>query len=738
MRTPTHPKFVDEWGTHIVHPPRSAWRLSQTVRRCPKAAVSSQHVIPTLFRIEIPFMSMIRFRSVVAASCLCLSVFCIAQDELKNQPTVWAYKPDIAAFEKIENDRLAAAQKSIDQIVAVKGARTIDNTLVPYDEALRQLANAGYFAGLMVDVNPDAAYRDHATTMATKVSAAASALSLNREVYNALSSVDVSKADPATRYYVQRQLLEFRLAGVDKDEATRKKLVQLNEKLTDQQATFNRNIADDQPKVPVENKAELEGLPDDFISKLKPGPDGKLQIPADEPSTFPVLKLAKSDALRRRMWDAYISRAYPKNKQVLLDMMTTRYEIAGLTGYSSWADYFAADKMVEKGSNIAKFIGDLDAAARPIGEREFAIMLAEKRKTDPSAKEIYAYDSRRITELVRRSQYDFDSQSVRPYFPYNQVKVGIMDTAASLFHVTFQQEKNVPAWDPSVETWDMLDNGKVVGRFYLDMFPRPGKFSHAQMSAVYDGIRGKQVPEAVLECNFLPPTDTDPGLMDYSDVVVFFHEFGHLVHHILGGQGQWQGIAGISMEADFGEAPSQMLEEWMRSPQVLATFAKNYKTGEPIPAELVAKMNRASAFGRAGWVMFQNALSAISYDYYKGAPAKVDIDTVTTSNFSHYTLYTPVPQDAHMYASFGHLSGYSSSYYTYMFDKVIAEDFYGQFNAANLLAGEAPMRYRRQVLEPGGSMSANDLVKNFLGRAQNMSALEKWMDEQFEQTAASK
>ena len=194
----------------------------------------------------------------------------------------------------------------------------------------------------------------------------------------------------------------------------------------------------------------------------------------------------------------------------------------------------------------------------------------------------------------------------------------------------------------------------------------------------------------------------------------------------------WAGIAGISMEADFGEAPSQMLEEWMRSPQVLRSFAHNYKTGEPIPAELVARMNRASAFGRAHGVALQTAYSAISYDIYKDEPQKIDLDTICSEDLRHYTLFTTIPADAHMYASFNHLAGYSSAYYTYMWDKVIAEDFFQQFDKGNLLAGDAPMRYRRTVLEPGGSKSANDLVKDFLGRPQNTAAFQRWLGEEFE------
>jgi thimet oligopeptidase len=318
--------------------------------------------------------------------------------------------------------------------------------------------------------------------------------------------------------------------------------------------------------------------------------------------------------------------------------------------------------------------------------------------------------------------------------PFKAVRQGILDTAAKLFQVTFKPEEGVSLWDPSVETWNVVDHGKVVGRFYLDMHPRAGKYSHAAMAPVLDGIRGKQLPEAILLCNFPQPFDTDPGLMEYGDVVTFFHEFGHLMHWILGGQQQWAGISGITMEGDFGEAPSQMLEEWMRSPQVLASFAHHYKTGEPIPADLVARMNRASAFGRASSVATQITYTAISYDIYKTKPQDVDLDQVADADARKYTPYIPSP-GIHMYASFGHLGGYSSAYYTYMWDKVIAEDFFVQFDHNNLLEGPVPMKYRRVVLEPGGSMSANDLVKNFLGRPHNMEAFQKWMGEEF--TAAA-
>jgi thimet oligopeptidase len=650
------------------------------------------------------------------------------------QAPVWAGKPDIAAFEKMENERLAAAQRSIDQILAASGPRTVENTLAPYDDIVRQYNSAGYLSVLLQQVHPDAAFRDAATAMTSKVGAASAALALNQGVYKALAAINLNGADPATRYYLERQLLEFRLAGVDKDEQTRARLKALQDKLVELESAFDRNISDDQRSITVDNANELDGLPKDYLDAHKPGDDGKIKITTNYPDAFPVLTFGKNDALRKRLFLEFDNRAYPQNRAVLMDMVRTRYEIASIVGYRSWADYNAADRMIRSAKNIGDFIDRVDAAARPLAEREHNMLLAEKQKLQPGASYVSDYESFYLRELVRRSHFDFDSSTVRPYLPYQRVKQGVLDTAAKLFALRFEQEPNVPAWHPSVETWDVFDQGRMIGRFYLDMQPRPGKFSHAEMAPVLDGVRGKQLPEAILVCNFAAPKTDDPGLMDYDDVVAFFHEFGHLMHWILGAQ-RWAGTSGISMEADFGEAPSEMLEEWMHSPQVLATFARHYQTNEVIPAALVARMNRADAFGRASWVLGQNAYSAISFDLYNRKPEDVDPDAIALADEKKYRLTVSTP-GIHDYASFGHLGSYSSAYYTYVWDKVIAEDFITQFDRGNLLAPTPAARYRRLVLEPGGSMSANDLVKNFLGRPQSMEALERWMSEQFETAVA--
>ena len=651
------------------------------------------------------------------------------QDAVVSQPQIWATKPEITTFEKLENDRLVRAQLAIDAVITVKGDRTIENTLAPYNEAILQLDNASYFARLIEAAHPDAAFRDRGTAMLRKVEAVHTALSLNRNVYQALAKLDLSRADAATRFYVQRRLLTYRLAGVDKDEATRARLQRLEDELTQAKSEFERNISDDQRSVSAD-PSELEGLPQDFIDAHKPGPDGKVQISTDFAQALPVMTLAKSDSLRRRVWEGIANRAYPKNRDVLLKLLRTRFEIASLLGYSSWADYNAASKMVMNGKRIAEFLNELDLLVLPVADREYSTLLAEKHKTDPSAKELRDYDLFYLVDQVKRSHYFSDAAALRPYLGYAQVKQGMLDTAAKFFHVGFRQELNAPSWDPTVETWDVLDAGKTIGRVYLDMFSRQGKEVGVTLPLL-DGVRGRQLPEVAVLLGYPQPTATDPSPVDLDDVgSVFFHEFGHAMHQILSGQQRWAGT-NANMERDFIEMPSQFVENWPVNFAILASFAHKSDTGDPIPADLVSRWNRADAFGRGIASAAYLAASAVSYDLHKENPQNIDVDALCANDLRRY-LGVEQMGGIHPYATFIHLADSSSGYYTYLWDQIIVEDFHERFDPKDPFAGDAPSRYRRVVLEPGGSVSANDLVKNFLGRPQQMTGFQHWLNQQFQ------
>ncbi len=636
--------------------------------------------------------------------------------------------------------RLAAHEAALAGLLAVEGRRTPENSLRLYDMAIEDLSLAGAQAGVLNSVAADKAVRDQAQNEAQRVAMAASALSLNRGVYDALSAIDLEGASPATRHFVERTLLSYRLAGVDKDQKTREHLQALHEKATMLSLEFSRNIQEGGKTIRA-TPDELAGLPEDYIARQPVNVEGVVIISTDPPDMQPVMTFATSGELRLRMFQAYNTRAYPANQKILLDLLATRQEIATVLGFRSWADLATADQMMGSAANVRTFLARLDGASLEGARREHELILEFARKRQADLKEIDITSRGYWYEQFRRSAFDFDSQSVRPYFPYAQVEAGVLETAARLFKIEFRPS-TAKGWHPSVSVFEVFDGGRHVGRFYLDMHPREGKDKWFSAAPIVTGVRGRTLPEAALICNF-PGGETesnysesgqhaDPGLLQYNDVVTFFHEFGHLMHAILGGHTEWAGLSGFATEGDFIEVPSQMLEEFFRDEKLLQAFAKHYQTGETLPSETIKKMKVAGAFGRADWVRTQLYYTTLSLDLHDQDPAGLDLDVVTEKLYKSLQPWTWVDGNR-MYASFGHLTGYSSNYYTYAFDKVIALDFFGQFDAEDLLGCDAGGRYRKLVLEQGGSKPGRQLVRDFLGRDEEFEAFSKWLNEEFEE-----
>ena len=633
--------------------------------------------------------------------------------------------------------RLSAHQQALARLLAVEGERTPQNSLLLYDTAIQQLNLAGAQAGLLNSVASDKAVRDQAQLEAQRVAVAGAALSLNRDVYDALTAVKLDGASPATRHYLERTLLSYRLAGVDKDKPTRDRLQALHETATKLSLEFSRNIQEGGKTIDA-SLQELEGLPPDYIARHPAQKDEKgserVTLTTDPPDMMPVMTFAASGALRERMFLAYNTRAFPANRQILLDLLATRQEIATLLGFRSWADLATADQMMKSAANVRSFLARLDSASREGALHEHKQILEFARGREPSLKEIDITSRGYWYEQFRRDKFDFDSQSVRPYFPYQRVEAGVLQTAAQLFKIEFRPSR-APAWHPAVSVFDVIEDDRVVGRFYLDMHPREGKDKWFSAAPVVTGVRGRSLPEAALICNFPEGDATDPGLLQYSDVVTFFHEFGHLMHAILGGHTEWAGLSGFATEGDFIEVPSQMLEEFFRDEKLLQSFARHYQTGSVLPSELIQNLKRASSFGRADWVRAQLYYTTLSLDLHDRDPAGIDPDAEIGKLFRQFQPWTWIDGNR-MYASFGHLTGYSSNYYTYMFDKVIALDFFAQFDPKNLLGGNTGERYRKTVLEQGGSKPGREMVRDFLGRDEEFSAITRWLNEEFEEELA--
>ena len=647
----------------------------------------------------------------------------------------WTGSPDPTTFTRTHQGRLEKAKAAVEAVLAVKGARTVENTLAPYDQALTQLDAASSQCGLMEAVHPDSGLRAAAEKMTQEVSAYATELSLNRRVYEALKAIDVKNADAETRFYVQHELRDFRLAGVDKDDATRKRIKELRDELVKIGQEFDRNIREGVRSIEVD-PADLEGLPSDYVEGHKPGANGKVTINTNYPDFFPVMSYAKKDDVRRRLYMEYQNRAFPKNTEVLNRLIARRGELAKILGYPNWADYITANKMSGSRKTVREFIDKVVAASNTRAEREYEQLLQRKKKDDPAATAVNFWEFPYYAEQVQKSDYNFDSQTVRPYFAYPTVKQGVLDLTSRLFGVEFKKVENAPVWHPSVECYEMFEDGKRVARFYLDMHPRANKFNHAAEFDVRTGIAGKQIPEATLVCNLPGEDPNDPGLMEHSDMTTFLHEFGHLLHTLFAGRHAWVGIGGIRTEWDFVEAPSQMLEEWAWDPATLATFARHYQTHEPIPADLVRQMKRAKDYGEGLRTRRQMVYADLSLSCYDRPSKDADPEALMAVMVKKYQPF-PFVEGTHFTCSFGHLDGYSAIYYTYMWSLVIAKDMFSQFDRNDMLASAVAKRYRNTVLAPGGSAPAAKLLENFLGRPFGFESYRRWLNQEDGKTSVN-
>jgi thimet oligopeptidase len=578
------------------------------------------------------------------------------------------------------------------------------------------LGNVFSAASLFANVHPDEEVRTQAETAEQDAHRLLTELSLDRGIYDVLAGVDAEQLDPTARRMLDKSLLDFRRAGVDRDEETRDRLRRLAERQTEVGQTFSKNIRDGVRRLRVAPQ-RLAGLPEDFIAGHEPGEDGLVELTTEYPDYLPVMTFATDRELREEMITAFLNRAWPDNDMVLQELLGIRRETATILGYDGWPSYDAELKMIGSGQAIADFIERINELAADAAKRDFAVLLDRLQQDHPDAKGVSGVDKAFYSEVIRRERFDVDAQEVRRYFDFTKVRRGLLDVTGRLFGLEYVEVADALRWHDDVAVYDVRAEGKRLGRIHLDLHPRPGKYSHAAQFDLVSGVTGRQLPEGVLVCNF--PT----GLMEHDDVVTLFHEFGHLVHHVLGGRQEWARFSGVATEWDFVEAPSQMLEEWAWDHAVLATFATD-ESGEPIPAGLVERMRTADEFGKGFHARTQMFYAAVSYRFHADVPE--DLTTAVRDLQAQYDLFQHLP-GTHFHASFGHLGGYTSAYYTYMWSQVIAKDMFSAFDRDDLFDAQVAHRYRDRVLARGGSGDAADLVADFLGRPYGFDAFEAWL-----------
>ena len=633
---------------------------------------------------------------------------------------------DAASFAALVDRQLEAAGDGLDALLALPPGAGAEEVALAFDGIGRAVGEVSGLAELYSAVHPDGGVREAAEVASQRISAFVTELNLHRGAYERFAELDL-EADLAddVRRYVEHAIRDYRRSGVDRDDATRERVRALQEELIHIGQEFDRNIMTGGRTLRVaDGHAALAGLPEDFLAAHPEDEEGAVTLSTDQTDFFPVMLYADRDDVRRDLHREYNLRGHPENVDVLDRLLAKRHELANALGYEHWAQWACEDKMVKTAEAARAFAERVSSLARPVGEAEYADLVEELSTIEPGAERVEAWQSRYLSERVKRRKHSFDSQSVRPYFAYDKVRDGILATTELLFGVRIARSDGGAPWHPSVECYDVFEQDQHVARFYLDMFPREDKFKHAAMFQMRSGVVGGALPEAALVCNFPEPSESDPGLLLHDQVTTFFHEVGHLLHHLFSTH-RFHGFAGIACEWDFVEVPSQLYEEWAWSAGVLQRFATHHESGEPIPAELVERLRAAEEYGKGMNVMGQMMYALFSLSLYDRDPAGVDPGELLARLQRELTFFEKVPGTA-MQCAFGHLHGYSSNYYTYMWSLVISKDFASVFGD-DLLSPEKAQRYRDTVLGQGGSDDAGVLAAAFLGRETSFEAWEAWL-----------
>lgn len=582
---------------------------------------------------------------------------------------------------------------------------TMESVFGRYDAIVTDLQSIRH-AWYMKSVHPDEAVRDLATECSQEYSDFDTMANMSRGFYERVAAIDTSRLSKEEQYLVVQTLKSFRQSGVDKDQATRDRIRALQQEISEIGNEFDKNIRSDVRYVSTTVDG-LKGLPQDYIDAHVPDENGVIRISTDYPDIQPVMKYGDNDQLRKELRVASRSRGYPANGPILKKLISKRHELAQLLGYDNFASLSMDSKMIATPDNAQAFLASLGAALKKPVAEEKAVLLSKLQSIDPSATEVQVWQASYLANIIRQDEYALDSKEVRAYFQYDNVRDGIFKLTEDLFGVTIRPWQT-ETWHESVETYEIVENGAIIGRFYMDNHPRADKYKHAAHWGLRNGLTGEQIPLSGLAQNF------PKGLMEHGQVETFLHEFGHLIHNMFSGTQKWHGITGMSMERDFVEAPSQMLEEWIWDYDTLKTFAQN-EQGETIPKELVEKMNRARYFGNAIGTATQIFYATLSLNYYNRDPDSFELYPLMLEIGETFDPYPYVPE-THFYGNFGHLNGYSSNYYTYQWSLAIATDLFSRFEGEGMRNTDVAKAYRDKVLGAAGSKPASEFVADFLGR----------------------
>lgn len=639
---------------------------------------------------------------------------------------------DLVPWESLTPGELAeACQRAIDaceagvgEIVALApGVRTYANTMLALEDAVEPVAFASGAYAFLAYVSADDALRAEARAWDERLDKYLVGLSFREDLYEAVrqfaESPEAENLTGEDARYLAFELRDYRRNGFGLPAEQRERVRRLMDELVEIGVQFRNNIDDWDDGIEV-TREQLAGMPEGWIAGLRTVErDGQVlyRVSLDYPELHPFLANCPDAALRRALFEKDQRKGGAANVALLERALRLRQEVAELLGYGSWADYRTETRMAGSRQAVEEFLADLRLKVARKAERDFAEMRAFAQERTGSDR-VDIWDWRYWHNEQLKQRYAVDEFEVAQYFPLDAVISGLFAVYQQVLGVKFTENESAPRWHPDVRAFDISEaaGGPAFARFYMDLFPRPNKYGHAAAFTLRRGRRladgSYQKPVSAIVANFTKPSGDQPSLLRHSEVVTFFHEFGHIMHQTLT-RAERARFSGTQTERDFVEAPSQMLEHWCWEPEVLASFSRHWKTGEPLPRRLVEAMVAAKHLNSGIMTLRQIFFATLDLRYHSPG---FDSDSTRLVAELHAITGFPYTPGTHFQSGFGHLFGYDAGYYGYLWSHVFGDDMYTLFEEAGPLSAEVGRRYRETILARGGSVDGQQLVRDFLGR----------------------
>jgi oligopeptidase A len=650
------------------------------------------------------------------------------------------------AFDKIHashvepglRELIALAQGRIDEIVANTAERTYDNTMLALEGATESLDFALGVVRHLEAVATSPELRAAWNVAEPEASAFYSQIPLNAGLWKQLqryAQTDEAKAltGPQLRF-LTKTLDSFRRHGAELDEAGKVRLAEIDVELSKITTKFGENVLDSTNsfELNITDENQLDGLPPSARDASRQSAESKgmagWRFTLQAPSYIPVVTYLKDSAIREKMYRAFSTRATEPerdNRPIIHRVLELRREKARMLGFPDFADFILHDRMAHSGEQAVRFLQQLKEKTEPFYVKENAALEAfAGQKMEP-------WDVGYYAEKQRRALYDFDEEQLRPYFPAERVVEGMFGIVQRLYGIEVRRREDVPLWHPDVRYYEVHDgNGLLLGAFYADWFPRETKRDGAWMDGFITGVETPVGFEPHLGCicgNLTPPLNDKPALLTHREVETIFHEFGHLLHHVLS-RVAVKSLAGTAVAWDFVELPSQIMENWCWERQALDLFARHYLTGEPIPDDLFQKMLRARTYRGANVQMRQLGFGFVDLKLHRDFDPALDGDAVAYAR-EILQAFTPATllKNYAMIAGFTHLFaspvGYGAAYYSYKWAEVLDADAFTRFRDEGIFSPEVGAAFRENILSKGDSEDPAELYKRFMGRDPDPDAL---------------